>query len=172
MPVLGSYDGSAIVADRFPDLEEGAWPSFSPAGNEFLVATGAGELQRYKFPRGPLIANLQWPFDPKDSQIGDLVSFVDASRALVASNEGRLYLVDLNKMAIEDEISIRGHEPKPAVELYPSLGENRGLCSDLSFFLSVLPGRFLSIHRKLPSLYTEENHDHLLTWRIASLQTG
>jgi hypothetical protein len=159
-------DGAAIVVNHFSDLEETTPANLNFRGDQFLVVCGA-ELRRYSFPGGSLLGRMQWPWDAEDNQIGDLVSFVDSRRAVFASNEGRLHLVDLNNMVITDEVILRGHEPRPMPELYPSLGEGRGVCSDLAYFQPVPAGGFLSVHHELSSR-SDEDHDHLLIWRITS----
>jgi WD40 repeat protein len=104
-------DGSDIGVDRFPGIEDTRLPSFLPSGKQFLAICDGNELRRYKFPRGPLVGKMAWPFDDMENQIGDRVSCVDSDRALLESLECRLYLVDLRKMEIADEVCIRGHEP-------------------------------------------------------------
>jgi hypothetical protein len=160
-----------IVIDRFPELDDTTWPSFGPTGKEFLVISGHdAEVRRYSYPRGPISARMQWPFEAEGDQIGDFVAFVDANHALLTSSNGRLFIADLVRMVIEDEIRIHGHEAKPLEELYPGLRGERGLGSDLSFFSRLPREQFLSIHRELPSPHPEDSHDHLLTWRIVLLQ--
>ena len=96
--------------------------------------------------------------------MGDFVSYVDANYSLLQSGNARLWLVDLETMTVEDEVSILGHEPKPLGELYPSLRGDGGLGSDLSFFLPLPHGQFLSVHPEIPSDFPDGRHDRLLTW--------
>ena len=49
---------------------------------------------------------MHWPLDDMDNQIGDAVLFADPTRALRPSTAYRLYLVDLTKRAIADEIHV------------------------------------------------------------------
>ena len=105
------HNDQAIIVERFPELDYTTWPSFSPTGEEFLVISG-GELQCYGYPRGPIRRNMEWPLENREEQIGDFVFYIDADYALIQSNNGRLYLVYLQAMTIEDEVSLRGHEPK------------------------------------------------------------
>jgi hypothetical protein len=77
-----------------------------------------------------------------------------------------LYLVDLRKMAIADEVCLRGHEPRPVAEVYPKLSEGRGRCSDLSWFGPLPSGDFVSVHTELP--FRPDGHDSVLTWRVPS----
>jgi hypothetical protein len=159
------HDDHTIVVDRFPELDYTTWPSFSPTGKEFLVISG-GELHRYKYPRGPMDARMQWPSEDEEDQMGDFVSYVDADYALLQSLNERLYLVDLETMTIEDEIRLHGHEPRPVSELYPNIRGDRRLSSDLSFFLRFPNDQFLSVHSEFSSAHPDDRLDHILTWRI------
>ena len=152
-------DGSQIIFTRFPGVESTTPPSFTPSGDRFLVVCDLNELREYIFPLGPLHKKMPWPFDDMDNQIGERVSYAGSTHALLHSTADRLYLVDLRKMAITDEVSLRGHAPKPAAEVYPKLGEELGLCSDLGHFAPLPTGGFLSVHHGA-------GHDSLLTWHL------
>jgi hypothetical protein len=152
--------GSEITVDRFSDLDRTTMPSFNRSGDRFLAVSDFDELRQYGFPQGPLLGTMRWPFDDMDNQIGDMVLFVDSTRALLPSTADRLYLVDLPKMAIADEISIHGHEPKSTSKIYPGLREPSGLCSDLAYLAQLPTGQILSVHTD------EERSDSILTWRL------
>jgi hypothetical protein len=158
-------DGSEIKVDPFSDLDATTPPSFNRSGDRFLAVCDANELRQYGFPQGPLLGKMRWPFDDMGNQIGDVVLFVDPTRALLPSTADRLYLVDLTKMAIADEISIRGHEPKRTSEVYPSLGDD-GLCSDLANLALLPAGQILSVHKQIPIRSGEERGDSILTWQL------
>jgi hypothetical protein len=160
-----SRHGSDIIVERFIGLDATTPPSFNQSGDRFLAVCDADELRQYQFPQGPLLKQMHWPFDDMDNQIGDAVLFVDPTRALLPSTTDRLYLVDLTKMAIADEISIRGHEPKPTSEIYPSLSED-GLCSDLAYLTPLPAGQILSVHKQIPIRPSEERGDSILTWHL------
>ena len=70
---------------------------------------------------------------------------------LIDTVEGRMYLIDLNKMEISDELILSGHEPRPSQELYPNLNDEEGLCSDLDCFYHFDSDSILSVHSQLPS---------------------
>jgi hypothetical protein len=159
------HHAQTIEVERFPELDCTTWPSFSPTRDELLVISG-GELQRYGYPRGPISRRMEWPPEDQEDRMGDYVSYIDADNALVQSANGRLYLVYLQAMTIDEEVSLQGHEPKLASELYPNLKSDRALCSDLSFFLPFPGDQFLSVHREFPPVHPDDSHDHLLTWRI------
>jgi len=108
---------------------------------------------------------MRWPFDDMDNQIGETVLFADPAYALLSSTAGRLYLINLTKMAIEDEISIRGHEPKRTSDVYPTL-DNEGMCSDLAYLAALPTGNILFVHKQIPIRSNEERGDSILTWHL------
>jgi hypothetical protein len=109
-------DGSQIIVDHFGNRDTTTMPSFNRSGDRFLVVADDNELRQYGFPQGPLLGKMQWPIDDMDNQIGDMVLFVNFAGALLPSTADRLYLVDLTKMAVADEIGIRGHEARRSSE--------------------------------------------------------
>jgi hypothetical protein len=155
-------DKGAIVAERFPHLTDTSWPSFTPSGEEFLVIS-SGALRRFKYPDGKLSGRMECSADDADDQIGYLVSYVDAGRALVQSNNRQLYLVDVETMTFEDKVNIQGHDARPVSQIfYQSPKGNPGFWSDCSLFLPLPNNRFLSIHE--PSGHPAESHAQLLTF--------
>jgi hypothetical protein len=138
-------DGSKVIVERFRDLDDTAIPCFLPSDDRFLTVCEYDELRAYKFPQGPLLGKLKWPSDEMENKIGDFVSFVDADRALVNSEENRLYLIDLVSMEIVDEVSIRGRE------------------SDLCSFESLPTGSLVSVHG------VPRGNSSILTWRVPEL---
>jgi hypothetical protein len=159
----GHYDGSKLTAQRFPDLTETTPPGFDRSGRRFLVVSD-GSVRLYEHPRGPELGRLVWPLE--NDPPAETVAFIGDGHAIVHSGNGRLFLIGLQKMQIAEEISIRGHEPRPVHELYPNLPRDQELCSDLSTFLPLPSGEFLSIHRELPSASISDWRDQLITWKI------
>jgi len=157
------YDGSKLVVERFPDLTDTAPPSFDRSGKRFLVVSG-GSVRLYKYPNGPELGRIAWLLE--DDPPAETVSFLGDRHAVVHSGNGRLFLIDLRQMQIVEEISICGHEPRPVRELYLNLQDDLDLCSDLSTFMPLQSGGFLSIHQELPSKSIADWRDQLLTWKI------
>jgi hypothetical protein len=157
---------SGLHVDSFQGEEYTTPPSFNESGTQFLVVSRGSELRSYSFPDGTLIAKMDFSRLAEDEQIGDLVSFAGSTNALTSSLSGRLYSVCLSRMAIEDELCLIGHEPKPVPKLYPGLPNESGFCSDLSFFLQLPSGEFLSFHHELPSSSNDPWIDRALTWRF------
>jgi hypothetical protein len=152
-------DGLAV--SELTDLTETTPPGFDAEGRSFLVIVSAEEIRRYLFPSGDLVGSLTWPDDA--DPLGDSAEFTDAARALVATTEGRLHLVDVESFRWMHECVIAGHEPRPAREVYPNLKNEASLVSDLSFFRRWHGQRFLSVHHRLPSLGHSWD-DEVLSW--------
>ena len=154
-----------VVVDPFPDVDAIKFPSFNPSGNSFLTICEESEIRLYGFPLGPCHGTMQWPFDDRADQIGDLVEFVDAGRALVTDLENRLHLVDLRKMAITDEVTFR-REPKPGSKISPVHSKEAGPSPHLVYFGRLPTGGFFSIHRDLSLPRGAGTGDTIRTWRI------
>ena len=157
----GHYDGCELTMQRFPELTDTTPPSFDRSGKRFLVVSG-GCVRLYEFPNGPELGRITWPLE--DDPPAETVAFVGDEHALVHSGNGRLFLVGLRRMQIVEEIRIRGHEPRPVRDLYPNLQRDLDLCSDLTTFMTLPSGGFLSVHQELHSI--ADWRDQLLTWEI------
>lgn len=157
------HSGSIIRVERFSDLTETTPPGFDLAGNRFLTVC-EGDLRLYRYPSGPELGRMKWPFE--DDPAGEIASFIGENHGLIHSGDGRLFLVDLRQMKAADEVIILGHEPNPIRELYPDLKCETGLISDLSFFINLPDGNFLSVHKQLPFRSIFDWQDELLIWRI------
>jgi len=159
----GNYDGSKLTAQRFPDLTDITPPSFDRSGRRFLVVSD-DSVRLYEYPAGPELGRMVWPLE--NDPPAETVTFVGDEHAVVHSGNGRLFLISLRQMEVVEEIIIRGHEPRPVHEIYPNLPRDHDLCSDLSTFLPLPSGEFLSIHRELPSASISDWRDQLITWKI------
>jgi hypothetical protein len=162
-----SIEGSSIEVSRFRGLDFTTPPGFSPNGSEFLVITEE-ELHRYSYPQGPLLSKMH-AFN--EERLGDFVWYANDEHALLAAGEGRVFIVNVVNMTVEDEIAILGHEPRPIRELYPRLKGDRGLGSDLGFFLPIPGKKFLSVHKELPNegRDPEQRQYRLLVWRMPDI---
>jgi hypothetical protein len=101
---LRRLDGK-IDVQMLPALSETAPAALSLARKEFLVVS-EGELQLYAYPSGGLKATLGWP-GPTDSGF-DHVTYFDEGRALVSSLDFRLFVIDVDKMKVIDEVQNTG----------------------------------------------------------------
>lgn len=156
------HTGSTMTATRCPNLEETTPPAFDHDGGRFLVVS-ENDLCLHDYPGGAPPGKLEWPFD--DDFPSEMISFVGEHHALMHSGNGRLFLVDLQAMKIAEEIALEGHPLRPTRELYPNL-KNDALCSDLSTFMPLPNGAFVSVHRELPAKSPLDGRDQLVFWHI------
>lgn len=129
-------DSSNFSLQKADELVDCIPPVFSPDGSEFLIVARDSSIRRYTFEnmeqRGPSL------FSPdEDNPFEGYLLYLHGRRALAKTLHARLYVVDLERMSIEDEVAIEGHEPRPTCEYYPILAEDRTLVTDISWFTKV-----------------------------------
>jgi hypothetical protein len=111
-------------------------PAFSPDGTELLLLAADDSICRVSFPDlvelGPSLET-----GDESSRFTESISYLDAGTALARDNHGRIFLIDTRRMAIEDEILLEGHEPRPVGEYYPGLAKEAGLATDIAWFTRV-----------------------------------
>ena len=105
-------------------------PVFSQDGSEFLVVTANNAICRY------ILASTHRIGSPLNSGDGnnpfaESLCYLDDRHAIACTGEGRIFLVETEKMRIEEEVAIDGHEPRPIGEYYPTLAKERGLATDI-----------------------------------------
>ncbi|MEG3846714.1 hypothetical protein QT971_05605 [Microcoleus sp. herbarium19] len=145
-------DGTRIHAVEVPCLYDTAPPKFHPAGGEFVVINNYDlQISRFSFPDCNLLGICECPCPDSDDWFRYSMCYLSDDRLLIDTNEGLMYLIDLNKMEISDEVILSGHEPRPSQELYPNLNDEEGLCSDLDCFYRFDSDSILSVHSQLPS---------------------
>lgn len=137
-----------IQADRLP-CDDCLPPLFEPGGRWF--ATAEEVLVRVSWPEGRPLGELS--FDDVDPAAGDNgdshghdVVLLPGGHAVWSSLNGRLWVVDLDAMAVVGEVTLDGHPVSTVAELYPSL-DDPSPCGDL-VYAEALPGdRVASVHR-------------------------
>ncbi|MEG4865187.1 MULTISPECIES: hypothetical protein [unclassified Microcoleus] len=146
-------DGIKIHAVEVACLADTTPPVFHPVGSEFLVLDDSNrELSRFSFPDCNLLGQCQWPWPDSDDSFDYSMCYLSDDRLLINTGNGRMYLIDIEKMEISDELILSGHEPRPSQELYPTLKDvEEGLCSDLDCFYRFDSDRIISVHSQLPS---------------------
>src|SRR5262249_22729810 len=87
--------------------------------------------------------------------------YLDNTRALVNSSNGRIAVVDTRSMRVVDELVIEGHVPRPTARL----AGDKSLCTDISYIERV--GDYLiAVHRRLKF---EEWRDGVLCFPISDV---
>lgn len=146
-------DGIAIHAVEAPCPYDPYLPEFHPAGSEFVVVHDCGlKISRFSFPECNPLGICEWPWPDSDDGFGYYMCYLSDDRILVNTDEGLMYLIDLNKMEISDELILIGHEPRSCKELYPTLKDlKEQLCGDLHYFYRFDSDSIVSVHSQLLS---------------------
>jgi hypothetical protein len=130
-------DRGGISCTLEPRLTNSLPPVFSPGGERLLVVGEDGAICQYGFPGmhrigPPLISG------DEDDQFAVSLAYLDEGRALAASNEQRIFLIDTARMKVEEEVALEGHEPRPIAEYDPALGRvmasEQGSGTDIVYF--------------------------------------
>jgi hypothetical protein len=72
--------------------------------------------------------------EDEDNPFAESLCYMDSRSAIAGTEEGRIFLVDTERLRIEEEVAIEGHEPRPIGEYYPKLAKERGLGTDITWF--------------------------------------
>jgi hypothetical protein len=130
----GARDGVRTRFSLEPGLCDPTPPVFAPSGREFLVIHFVGgEVQRYRYPVVQPAGVCESPFGVDDPFHVSLC-YLNDTRALAGSLNGRIALLDTQTMRVVDEVTIEGHEPRPVEEYHPNLAGDRALCTDIATF--------------------------------------
>ncbi|MEG4487193.1 hypothetical protein [Microcoleus sp. D2_18a_B4] len=146
-------DGTEIHAVEVPFPDDASPPEFHPAGSEFVIVHGCGrQISRFSFPECNLIGICEWPWSDSNNGFHYYMCYLSDDRLLANTDEGRMYIIDIDKMEISDELILIGHEPRSCKELYPTLKDlKEEVCGDLECFYRFDSDRILSVHSQLPS---------------------
>jgi hypothetical protein len=128
--------GLEFSCDRVKELTNCTPPMFSSDRSEFLVLTEGNSICRYAFPSMTQLGSLCVTIGDNDpfARFGGSICYLDSQHALAATNGQRIFLIDIAKMQIDDELAIEGHEPRPFGESSPALDKQVGLTTDISWF--------------------------------------
>jgi len=128
------HNGGQLDCRRADDLEYTTPPTFGPNGKELLVVDEEDSLRKFSYPTLRAGRRCASPFG--EDPFAMSVNYLNATRAIVGSADGRIALVDTARMKCVGEIIIEGHEPRPTSEYYPGLTDQE-LCTDLFMFRAV-----------------------------------
>jgi WD40 repeat protein len=116
-----------------PHLTDTIPPVFSPDGKHLLVVNDEGAICKYSFPKMRQIGS-SLKLKSEDDSFAESLCYLNERHALATTREQRIFLVDTGAMTVAGEVSVEGHEPRPIGEYYPTLAEERGLGTDISYF--------------------------------------
>src|SRR5262249_13985978 len=102
---------------------------------------------------------------PLQDEFGTSLCYLDDSRALACSINGRIVAVDTQSMRVVDELAIEDHEPRPIEEYYPRVAgdDDKSVCSDITYFKGA--GDYLIVVHPLRRPI-EPGPDRMLCFRV------
>ena len=127
-------------------------PLFHPAGGEFLTDDlNDGMLRRHRFPNGKVIGEVSEAalFPPEDDEdqadkLSGMSAYVSDQRAIVLSDHGRIWLLDLGAMKMEGELLLEGELPRPHTFDWD---DRERLYGEVAQLHRLAQGRLLTVHR-------------------------
>lgn len=149
MTLIAGQDGMAtyflthhngkIIIEYIKELEENTLLDFSDNETEFLSVDPyeLDKLSIYNYPELELDRQYQLPEKKEDEDrpyFGYSNFFIKDEFVITEIGENLFYILDTEKMKIAARFIVAGHEPKPVVEYWPSLKDDRGETTDLSCF--------------------------------------
>ena len=131
-------------------------PVFTSAGDTYLAATD-DRLELRNWPAAEVLDDLRWgggddddePVDrsgDEPDQSGSHVDVLPGGYGCWSSGNGRLYLLDLTGLYVEDELTIEGHPLQPVSALYPTLPDEQAPCTDFDYAERGPDGLILTVH--------------------------
>jgi hypothetical protein len=159
--VARDHETNTILVETVAQLANCTPPVFSPDGEEFLVLAEFNELKRYAFPGVDVLGGPLESGD-EDNPFAESMCYLDGRRAIVGTGEGRIFLVDVERMAVEDEVAVEGHEPRPIGEYYPNLADEKGLATDIAWFERVGEGVLFGYSREERGWLKRRRKDRVL----------
>jgi hypothetical protein len=128
-----SRDSGSFSVEEVDELANCMPPVFSPDGSEFLVVTDRQTICRYDFLEMKQLGS-PWDSGDEDDRFAESLCYVDHRHVLAGTGGGKTFLVDVQQMAVVDEIAIEGHGPRPIGDYFPTLAMGRGSATDISGF--------------------------------------
>jgi hypothetical protein len=116
---------------KLESLSDHTPPCFLSCGNEFLIIDEEDRICKYSYPELELLGKHESQND--DYMAGYSLCSVNERKALAILNE-RVFLFDIERMCVLEEVIVEGHEPQPTEFYYPSLKGETELCTDISHF--------------------------------------
>lgn len=115
-----------------PRLADTPPPTFSPDGSHFVTAYDDGTLRCYEFATMREVGSgLKSPV--RNDHFMVCYCYFDNRHALAKTNENRIFLINTSQMRLVEEVAVEGHEPRPVGEYYPTLANEPGLCTDITW---------------------------------------
>lgn len=122
-------------------------PEFAPAGDSYLSTTDS-ELEHYSA-LGKLLGRAQVPWaEDSDVLAGHTILWLAGGYAAWASENGRIFILDVATMSPVDEIVIEGHPLCTVADLYPALADDHSRATDFEYSEAGPDGLVVSVHAR------------------------
>jgi len=150
------HQGHLVIYET-PSVKDTGPPVFHPVGAEFLSFKNDGALARWQFPNSQESAQLdpQHVFpadtsgDPSDG-FSEYVYYVSDYRAVVNTQNGLLYLVDLDSRKLIQQLILERYEPRTVRSTRPTVDhgwvEVEAQVGPVHSFSFAQPDRLFTIH--------------------------
>jgi hypothetical protein len=164
----GREDGTGIQIAPLAGVDRCALPAFAPGGQALLLLEGS-TLARWSTDGSDRTAVVtEGPWLQDDDYLVESLAWLTNDRAVTATNEGRLWLVDPWNRRIVDEAYVQGHAPGPIGTIWPELARETGIASNLSFFTGGSSG-VVSVHFVPLRAGGPLEAVHLAAWDVARI---
>jgi len=159
------FDGRALAVTQVKGFDECVWPAVRQGQRPFLVMSPEdGKLWQYASANGPVLGEMVWPYSWETEQMGDFVTYVDEQHALLMSREGPLFLIELTRMEIVDQVVLPGYTPPTFDE--EEAEEPNPPYSTLTYLSRVRDREFVAISQPLDSEESGMFRDEVLFFEL------
>ena len=158
-----------IICEKKDDLDDVAGISFSDDNSKFL-SVSAYNLDRiscYSYPAVEVLNEYESDEEQiEECQLGYGSFFIDNKYAVAEIGENLYYILNTDSMKIESRLVVKGHEPKPISYYWPTLKDDIGETTDLSYFYKT--GNYLiSPFKSVPA---DEEGNSLVVLKISDIK--
>jgi len=132
-------DNGKIICEQKEDLEDSAGLGFSDDNSKFL-SVSAYDLDRIICFSYPSLEELreyelsEEQMEEEETQLGYNCFFLDNKYAVAEIGENLYHILNTDSMEVEGRFIVEGHEPKPVPYYWPTLKDDEGETTNLSYF--------------------------------------
>lgn len=164
-------DFGKIICEQKDNLEDIAGMSFSDDNSKFLSVSAydLDRIIRYSYPDMEILNEYELDeeqMEEAECQLGYGSFFIDNKYAVAEIGENLYYILNTDNMEIEGRLIVEGHEPKPIPYYWPTLKDDEGNTTDLSYFHKT-KNYLISPFKAAP---TDKEDNSLVVLRISDIK--
>lgn len=153
-------DNGKILCEQKDNLADIAGISFSDDNSKFLSVSAydLDRIIRYSYPEIEILNEYELDEEQMESeecQLGYGSFFIDNKYAVAEIGENLYYILNTESMKIEARFVVEGHEPKPIPYYWPTLKDDEGETTNLSYFYKTRD--YLIAPYKMPSAESDNS---------------